>query len=358
MSAGIVRFQNLVAIGVVLLVACLVWFFWPESEPDLVLYCGVDQDQSRLTIKYFENESGLKVDFHGESEAFRSIGLPQKLLRERDNPRADVYWSNEIMHMAHLADLGLFATLPADVVEAFPEQWRDPDAQFIQFGARARVLLVNTELLTPEQYPTSVQDLYDPKWKAMGLHTCMAAPLTGTTYTHAVALLTEDEAAGKAFFDRCAEAMNSGLMKVVASNGRVMRAVSDAEQKVAFGLTDTDDAWIAIKRGDPVVVVYPDQAPEQPGTVIIPNTAAILKGAKRASAADRFMRWLASEPVETMLAESASAQMPVRATVEYDAPHVKRPGQDFRVKPVDWRAVGKNVDRWRDHLNRQFRPVQ
>ena len=67
------------------------------------------------------------------------------------------------------------------------------------FGARARVFLVNTELLpNREDYPSSLEDLLDPKYKAMGLVTCMARPLTGTTYTHAVALLTRGRGGGQA----------------------------------------------------------------------------------------------------------------------------------------------------------------
>ena len=326
---------------------------------DVVLYCGVDQDQSQAIAQAFEQETDIAVAFHGETEAMRSIGLPQKLLFEKDRPRADVYWSNEIMHMVKLVRAGVMDPLPAGLAEEFPAAWRDPKQTYVAFGARARVFLVNTELLPDEaDWPRSLEDLLDPRYAEKGLVTSMAEPLTGTTYTHAVALLTRDADAAKTFFGKVAQARAKGTMKVVGSNGRVMRAVKDSANKVAFGLTDTDDAWIAIQEGKPVVIVYPDQAEGESGTVLIPNTAALVRGRPHPESAEKLLRWLVSAQTEARLAASRSAQMPLREGVELPADgHVKRPGVDFRAARVDWNAVGQNADTWRDYLTRLFKPA-
>ena len=227
------------------------------------------------------------------------------------------------------------------------------------FGARARVFLVNTDLLEEKDYPSSLEDLLDPKYKAMGLVTCMARPLTGTTYTHAVALLTRDEAEGKRFLDAVAEAGADGRMKLVQSNGRSMNQARNKENKVAFALTDTDDAWVAIREGDPVTVVYPDQGEGGLGTVLIPNTVALVKGRPHPEAAADLLRWLVTAESEIRLANGPTAQIPLRADLAgADLPaHVKRPGTDFRAAVVDWQKVGENRDRWLDYLNERFRPA-
>lgn len=347
-------------VALLLLAAVFAWFLAGHAPHDVVLYCGVDQDQSRAMVEVFEKEHGLTVDFHGENEAYRSIGLPNRLTLEKDDPKADVYWSNEIMHMIHLADVGIIDELPKGLAETFPEAWRDPRGRFIQFGARARVLLVNTELLPdPKDHPRSVRDLLNPKYADRGLATSMARPLTGTTYTHAVAELTRDEAGAKAFFEAIVRAGEAGHVKLVKSNGQVMRTVSDAENKVAFGLTDTDDAWIAIQRGAPVVVVYPDQGEGDRGTMLIPNTAGLVRGRRHGEAAETLLRWLASPETEAALAAGPSAQIPVRPGVSVpDDGHVKLPGKDFRAAHVDWYATGANIDRWRDYLTKRFRAVE
>ncbi len=73
---------------------------------------------------------------------------------------------------------------------------------------------------------------------------------------------------------------------VLSGNKQVAQAVSAGE--VAFGLTDTDDALLEIDNGLPVAIIFPDQAEGQMGTLLIPNTLAILKGAKASSGCHRI----------------------------------------------------------------------
>lgn len=348
---------------VVVLGAALAFLLIQPQSTDLVLYCGVDQDQSQPMVTRFEEAEGLKVEYHGESEAFRSVGLPKRLLREKDNPIADVYWSNEIMHMIDLVEAGVIDPLPEGLAERFPPEWRDPRGRFVQFGARARIILVNEDMLPDRsEHPTRVRDLIDPRWAERGMLPVMAAPLTGTTYTHAVAWFTRDEADARAFYEDAATAMNEGRLKVVSSNGQVMSAVRDSTNKIAFGLTDTDDAYIAIQAmaegGAKVRVIYPDQGEGEVGTLLIPNTAGVVKGTKRKEAATTFLKWLTSEGVARELAAGLSAQIPVRAEIQGLPEHVKRPPDDFRATPVDWYAVGQNVNRWHDMLTAWYRAAK
>jgi hypothetical protein len=148
-------------------------------------------------------------------------------------------------------------------------------------------------------------------------------------------------------------------LTLTPGNGPAMRLASDATNKVAFCLTDTDDAWSAKQSGAPVEIVYPDQEDGGLGTVVMPNTLALVKGRPASEPAQRLLHWLADPKLEGRLAAGPSAQMPVRAEVPIPADgHVKRPGTDFRVMPVDWLEVGRNRDRWLDMLERLFRPAR
>ncbi|MHC5009712.1 MAG: extracellular solute-binding protein [Planctomycetota bacterium] len=346
--------------AVIVVAAVAVFWILYEKEAGVVLYCGVDQDQSRQIAEAFQAETGVPVRYEGETEAQRSIGLAQKLLQERDSPRADLWWSNEIMNMVDLSRKGLLAPLPPGVGDAFPPMWRDPEGRYVAFGARARILLVNTELLPDRAtWPKSVADLLHPRYAAMGLKTCMARPLTGTTYTHAVALLVRDETQGRGFLEAVVEASRAGHLKLANSNGSAMSLVRRGEDSVAFCLTDTDDAWVAIREGDPVQVVYPDQEEGEMGAVLIPNTVALIQGGPHPEKGLELLQWLISRENELRLAHGPSAQIPLRKDLaDADVPaHVKRPGVDFRPAVVDWQAVGENRDRWLDYLSRLFRPA-
>ena len=336
---------------------------WPRAdlsygvkalENDATLYCSVDQDHSLAIVEAFQKTSGIRVDFKGETEAARSVGMTQKLFLERENPAADVFWGNEIMNTVYLRDVGIFAPLPKGVGDEFPAAWRDPKGTYVAFAARARILLVNTRLLPdPQDWPTSVDDLVDEKWGGAGRRAAIAAPLTGTTYTHAVVLLTRDAEAGKKFWTAVADRQKTGALKVVPGNGAVMQQVKDEANGVAFGLTDTDDARAAIDEKAPVAIVYPDQGAGRPGTVVIPNTVAIVKGAPHAGAGERLLRFLASKENEKNLAAGPSAQIPLRDEVQ--APeYVKRPGKDFRAADVDWQRVGADKERWLGFLQSLF----
>src|SRR5687768_2421041 len=116
------RWHTLVTTVLVVIAAALaVWLFLPETPSDVVLYCSVDQDQSLEVVDLFQQETGATVKFQGDMESDKSVGLAKRLLREKDNPQADVFWANEPMHTAWLADAGVFDVLPEDVLAKFPE---------------------------------------------------------------------------------------------------------------------------------------------------------------------------------------------------------------------------------------------
>jgi iron(III) transport system substrate-binding protein len=349
-----VAVNKVIVVGSILVVAAAVYvlkpLLFPGASRALTLYCSVDQDQSQPVVADYRAATGKAVDLVGETEANRSVGITKRLEAEREHPVADVVWANEIMNTVALADLGVFAPLPKDLVEAFPERWRDAKGRFAAFAGRARILLVNTKLLPDRKdWPTSVADLLDPRFGGDGRRVAMARPLVGTTYTHAVALLTRDPEAAKKFFTDVAARATAGDVKVLPGNGSVMRMVADASNGVAWGLTDTDDARVAIEKGDPVEVVYPDQADGRPGTLVIPNTVAVVRGGDFPADAEAFVRWLLSKENEARLAAGPIANIPLRDDVAAPA-HVKRPGRDFRAMEVEWAAVGRDRDRWQGFL--------
>jgi iron(III) transport system substrate-binding protein len=114
--------------------------------------------------------------------------------------------------------------------------------------------------------------------------------------------------------------------------------------ELAAAYTDTDDFNVARLSGAPVVAVYPNQEAgpngEEPlGTLLIPNTIAIMKGAPHLDEARAFVDWVLSAKIEERLARSRSAQIPVR-------PNVPRPDHvksDFKIMQVDYNQVGAEL---------------
>src|SRR5262249_29778011 len=96
------------------------------------------------------------------------------------------------------------------------------------------------------------------------------------------------------------------------------------------GLTDSDDVWIGKARNDPIDMIYPDQ--DRDGTLVIPNSAALLRGAPHAANARRFLDWLLRPETELLLSKGPSRQMPVRHEVSDEITKV-------RAMKIDWGKV-------------------
>jgi ABC-type Fe3+ transport system substrate-binding protein len=95
-----------------------------------------------------------------------------------------------------------------------------------------------------------------------------------------------------------------------------MRQTADPQTEIAFALTDTDDFHVALQKGHAVGAVFPDQAEGGLGTMLIPNSVAVVRGGPHPEAAKKLVDFIVSEQVEAILAASKSAQIPVRAAVQ------------------------------------------
>jgi len=274
-------------------------------DADVTLYVALDQKHSEALVRQFERQSGLTVRARYDTEASKTVGLVSAIEEEASRPRCDVFWNNEIGHTVKLAQKGLLAPYNSKNAAALPAEFKDGSGLYTGFAARARVLIVNTELLPDEAArPTSMWDLIDPKWKGRG---AVARPLTGTTLTHFAALRLR---LGEAEFRRFVDGLFENEVQMLQSNGATMRAVRAGD--VAFAFTDTDDFHVALAKGHPVACVFPDQGEGEIGTMLIPNSVGMVKGGPHPEAAKRLIDFILSEEVESLLAASRSAQIPLR----------------------------------------------
>jgi len=300
--------------------------------PDVVLYCAVDRAHSEPIVRAFEERTGLLVDFQPDVELSKSVGHRRRLQEEASNPRCDVFWNNEVVQMVLLADAGLLEAYESPAAADIPAEFRDPGGLWSGFAARGRVFIVNTNAF-PEasRRPASTHDFLDPAYRGRA---GMAKPLTGTTAAHAAVWIHEWG------LDRTLsmlDAMRENGVVFGPGNAQLMRQVRMGE--LDFGFTDTDDMKVALDEGFPVVQVVPDQGPDDPGLLVIPNTVALVKGAPHPEAARRLIDFLLSTEVEAMLAAGPSAQIPVRSGVP--RPDTVLDLTDLELADVDWQAVGR-----------------
>jgi len=276
-----------------------------KRQPEVVVYVSVDQIYAEPVLKRFETQTGIKVLPVYDVEAAKTTGLVNRLIAEAGNPQADVYWSGEFAQTILLKQKDILAAYQSPNAQDIPANFKDTQGYWTGFGGRARILLVNSDQIDPQVEPASIYDLLDPRYppERIGL----AYPLFGTMATHAAALYAQlGTEKAQAYFQSLAD---RGV-QIVDGNSVVKDRVAAGDW--LFGLTDTDDACQAIQRGAPVRVIFPDQEPGELGTLIVPNTVALIAGGPNPREGQALVDYLLSLDVEDQLVQSGWSQFPLR----------------------------------------------
>lgn len=303
-----------------------------QKADEVVVYTSVDDVFARPIAEQFEREQNIRVRLVPDTEETKSTGLVNRLIAEKNRPQADVFWSGDPVRAAILKEKGISAPYRSPAATGLPLQFSDPDGHWTGFSARARVLIYNITLVSPEKAPNSILDLTDERFRGKA---CLANPLFGTTSMHAAALFAAlGEERAREFF----EAFRRNGGRLVASNGEVRRRVASGE--CAVGITDTDDAAVARKEGKLIEVVFPDA--DGMGTLIVPNCVVLIAGAPHLDAARRFIDYLLRPETERRLAESEAAQMPLRP--EVPVPPGVTPINGLKPLAVNYTQLGARLE--------------
>jgi iron(III) transport system substrate-binding protein len=315
-----------------------------SAAETVVVYTALDREFSEPVLEAYATRTGVRVLPKFDVESTKTVGLTNLIMVEGARPRCDLFWNNEILNTIRLKDKGLLAPFRPARADDLPETFRAKDGTWYGFAARARILIVNTRLVSERDRPRGIADLLDPKWKGkIGI----AKPLFGTTATHAACLFARwgDEKARTFFKD-----LKANGVQVLSGNKQVAQAVGSGE--LAFGLTDTDDAMGEIDAGKPVAIVYPDREPGDLGTLFIPNTLAVIKGAPHLAAAEALADHLLRPEVEAELARGPSAQIPLLKSTTVRA-RVETP-RTVHAMEVDFESAARIWDRVAAFLAAEF----
>jgi iron(III) transport system substrate-binding protein len=317
----------------VTLVAAVLTGCAPEVPKQVVVYTATSEEVAKPIFAAFTRQTGIEVVAKYETAAGGSV---RSIETERDQPQADVFWNNELLQTLRLKEDGLLRKQPLAADAKYDTAYRSPDYDWRAFAARARVIIVNKNLVKEPRWPKLIEDLTDPQWyDQVGV----AKPLAGPSATHAAALFSVwgDEKAKKFF---------AGVKKncrIVSDGKRVAQDVASGE--LAFGLTNSDDAMIEKERGAPVEIIYPDQPKAEGdaalGTLFVPNTVALIEGSPNPVAGHAMAEFLLTSLVECRLVIGPTAQIPLSRDSKSDNAcrcRVKTP-DEVQAMLVDWNTA-------------------
>src|SRR5512145_1049653 len=137
-----------------------------ESPQNAVtVYVSTDRVFSEPVLRAYQERTGIRVDAVYDTEETKSTGLANRLIAEKAQPRADVFWSNEPVRTLVLKSSGVLAPYRSASAHGIPAALVDPEGYWTGFSARLRVIAYNTKLVSSADAPRSVFDLADEKWK-------------------------------------------------------------------------------------------------------------------------------------------------------------------------------------------------
>ncbi len=306
------------------------------TRREVVVYTSVDQVFSEPVLREFEQASGIRVRAVYDTEEAKSTGVVNRLIAESENPQADVFWSGDVFRVLVLKRKGVLT--PHQAPPGVPSRLRDPEGFWTGFSGRARVLVFDRDR-TREPLPRGLGDFTAPDRRG---ELALANPLFGTTTVHVAALFVAlGEEAGAKLFD----ALRENGVRLVASNSESLKSVLGGQS--SFGLTDTDDAFVALQDGRPLGLLFPDQ--DGPGTLFVPNALARIAKGPNPSEAQRLIDYLLTPEVEESLRQSAG-QIPTLPGGK--EPEGFPPLSGIRFMDVDYASVARMVEEIRPYLQR------
>jgi iron(III) transport system substrate-binding protein len=248
-----------------------------------------------------------------DNEAVKTVGLANRLVAERGHPVCDVFWGNEEMRTRLLAARNVF---------------RETNG-WARFGYRSRRIVINTNHLSLVSARSSLFELTNSSWKGK---LALAYPQFGTTATHFHVLRQHW---GEAIWKEWCLGLAESHPFLVDGNSEVVKLVGKGEAWV--GISDSDDVADGQREGLPV-----SSLPMNPETLLIPNTAGVIRGAPHPDTAQKLFVFLQTPQKLQTLVQAGALESLAPAPDE------------LRTLQVDWPAVLRDVEQTTTELNRIF----
>jgi iron(III) transport system substrate-binding protein len=297
------------------------------ASDTLTLYSGQHEQTVDQLVAEFQKQTGITVRVRtGEGPE-----LANQLLTEGGASPADVYFTENSPELQLLAGKGLLAPTDPATLAQVPAKYNSPQGLWLGVLARESVLAYNTAQIPAGSLPPSALDLAAPAWKGkVGIAPSDAdfLPLVGAVAAikgQAAALqwLKGLEGNAQTFED------DEGLMAAVDRGAVATGIVNNyywerlAQQN---GATKMHSAIHHFPNGDV-------------GAAVNVSGAAVLKSSRHADAAQRFLAFLVSAPVQEALGRSnVTFEYPLRPGVA--ANPALKPLAQLNPPAITWAGLG------------------
>ncbi|MGD8683053.1 MAG: iron ABC transporter substrate-binding protein [Chloroflexota bacterium] len=129
-----------------------------DADGPLTVYSGRSEALVGPVLNAFTEATGIEV----EVKYADSAELAAILLEEGNRSPADLFFAQDAGALGAVADAGLLATMPVELLERIPAAYRDADGEWAGISGRARTVAYTTA--SDLDLPSSILGFVDPRW--------------------------------------------------------------------------------------------------------------------------------------------------------------------------------------------------
>ena len=256
----------------------------------LTVYSGRDEALVGPLLKKFAEDTDISVDIrYGDS-----TDLALLIAEEGESSPADVFFSQSPGAVEYLGGEGLLAEVDSQALDLVDEAYRSADGDWIGISGRQRVLVYNSDEVSPDELPDSVLDLTGSEYEGrVGI-----APTNASFQDFVTAMrqqIGDEEALA------WLTAMSDNGSPTFPDNNSIVDAVARGE--LPFGLVNHyyNYRYLAEDDGAPSRNhVFPGG---DIGALLIESSATVLSSSDKQEEAQRFIAFLLSEESQRYFAE-------------------------------------------------------
>lgn len=317
----------------VALTLCLVLLVASCSDDDspqtLTVYSGRSEDLVAPLIQQFQDETGIQVSVRYAS----STDLAATLREEGANSPADVFFAQDPASLGAVAEAGLFTIIPSDLSGVVREEYSDGEGRWVGVSGRSRVAVYDTQRVSPDDLPDTVDGLTDPQWRGR----VAIAPGNSSFIAFVAAMILErgDEATLQWL-----HGIAANEPQIFSGNSPIVSAVNDGAVDVGL----VNHYYLLGLRSEIGETRAANHffAEPGPGSLVMPAGAGILASSTRQEAALSFIEFLLSvEAQEYFAAETFEYPLAPDVTPPEGLP----PFESLAQPAIDLSALAGVLDR-------------
>ncbi|HEV2791307.1 MAG TPA: extracellular solute-binding protein [Solirubrobacterales bacterium] len=303
----------------------------PEAE-GITLYSGRIPAAIGPAVDSYEAKEKLDVQVRFAETA----DLAATLVEEGDASPADVFFAQEPGAIAAVAEAGLLAELPQDILASVPPRFRDPAGRWVGVTGRARVVAYNRDVVAESELPPSPFGLAAPRWQGrVGW-----SPATSSMQEYVTALRA-----------RYGDERTRQWLEEMVDNGAVSFpdnvTIRDAVAKGEVDVGLINHYYVAQAIGEegadyPVAVYFP---PGGLGSLMLLTSVGVLDSSERKEEAFDFVRSLLAKQSQAFFT-SSSKEYPLARTAAAD-PSLSVPSEEIPASGndlVDLKELQATID--------------